>query len=118
VNNPENSSISIRIKRLVIGAGPVSQEFHEPLHQSIVGVEGVIQIEDDLGQTQEQHNKHLNVILNTLKEMGVMLWKEKCVWSVPEVIWFSYKFSKVGMSADPSKVEGESLVILQGITAH
>jgi len=94
VNNPENSSISIRIKRLVIGAGPVSQEFHEPLHQSIVGVEGVIQIEDDL------------------------LWKEKCVWSVPEVIWFSYKFSKVGMSADPSKVEGESLVILQGITAN
>jgi len=38
--------------------GAVSQGFHKRLLQSIVGVEGVIQIEDDLlvhGQTQEQH---------------------------------------------------------------
>jgi len=51
--------------------GAVSQGFHKRLLQSIVGVEGVIQIEDDLlvhGQTQEQHDKHLNAILNNRGE--------------------------------------------------
>jgi len=42
----------------------------------------VIQIENELlvhGQTQEQHDKRLNAILNRLKETGVTLRKEKCV---------------------------------------
>jgi len=41
-----------------MGARPASQEFHECLRQSIVGVEGVIEIEDVLlvhGKTQEQY---------------------------------------------------------------
>ena len=35
-------------KRLVIGAGPASQEFHERFRRNLVGYDGVIQIEDDL----------------------------------------------------------------------
>ena len=37
-----------RFKRLVMGAGPASQEFHERFRRNLVGYAGVIQIEDDL----------------------------------------------------------------------
>ena len=60
-----------RFKHLVMGAGPASQEFHEQLRQAIVGIEGVIQIEDDLlvhGKGQDQHNSHLQKVLNRLQE--------------------------------------------------
>ena len=91
-----------------MGAGPASQEFHERLRQSIVDLVGVEQIEDDLlvyGTNQEQYDHHLNAVLDRLKSLGLTLRREKCVWSEPEVIWFGYKFSKEGMSADPSKIE-------------
>ena len=97
-----------RFKRLVMGAGPASQEFHERLRQSIVDLMGVEQIEDDLlvyGASQQEHDTHLNAVLDRLQSLGLTLRKEKCVWSAPEVIWFGYKFSREGMSADPSKIE-------------
>ena len=37
-----------RFKRLVMGAGPTSQEFHEKFRLSLQGLKGVIQIQDDV----------------------------------------------------------------------
>ena len=96
-----------RFKRLVMGASPASQEFHERLRQSITGLDGVVQIEDDLlihGKTQEEHDTNLDALLDRLEQIGVTLRLEKCVWSVPKVIWFGYQFSERGMSADPQKI--------------
>lgn len=97
-----------RFKRLVMGAGPASQEFHERLRQSIVDLMGVERIKDDLlvyGESQQEHDTHLNAVLDRLQSLGLTLRQGKCVWSTPEVIWFGYKFSSEGMSADPSKIE-------------
>ena len=97
-----------RMKRLIMGAGPASQEFHERLRRSIADLDGVLQIEDDLlvyGGSHDEHNLHLDKLLARLQEIGVTLRKEKCLWAVTEVIWFGYKFSKEGMSADPAKVK-------------
>lgn len=74
-----------RFKRLVMGAGPASKEFHELLRQSILGLQGGIQIEDDLlvfGTTQKEHDNHLSALLKRLKQIGITLRQEKCVWSV------------------------------------
>ena len=57
------------------------------------------------GGTQQEHDTHLNAVLSRLQSLGLTLRREKCVWSAPEVIWFGYKFSSKGMSADPSKIE-------------
>ena len=96
-----------RFKRLVMGASPASQEFHEKFRLALLGLDGVLQIEDDLlvyGSTQEEHDRRLGEVLERLLEKGVTLRKEKCMWSVDSVIWFGYKFSADGMSPDPAKV--------------
>jgi len=80
-----------RFKRLVMGAGSASQALHERLRQSIVDLVGVEQIEDDLlvyGGDQQEHDNHLNAVLDRLQSLGLTLLREKCVWSAPEVIWF------------------------------
>ena len=97
-----------RFKRLVMGAGPASQEFHERFRRNLVGYEGVLQIEDDLlvyGADQKEHDNNLNQILDRLAEMGVTLNKEKCEWSQNQVLWFGYQFSQAGMAPDPNKVK-------------
>ena len=97
-----------RFKRLVMGAGPASQEFHERFRRNLVGYEGVLQIEDDLlvyGKDQNDHDTHLIAILGCLSEMGVTLSKNKCEWSKSEAIWFGYRFDKDGMSQDPKKIK-------------
>ena len=90
-----------------MGAGLASQEFHERLRQSIAGLDGVLQIEDDLlvyGFRQTDHDLHLDALLERLASFGVTLRKDKCIWSTDSVIWFGYKFCKDGMMPDPSKV--------------
>ena len=97
-----------RFKRLVMGAGPASQEFHEKLRLGMIGLQGVIQIEDDIlvyGATQEENDERLQAVLQRFHDKGITLRKEKCEWSTDSVIWFGYKFSKDGMSPDPAKVE-------------
>ena len=47
-----------RFKRLVMGAGPASQEFHEKFCLSLQGFPKVIQIQDDVlihAKSQEDH---------------------------------------------------------------
>ena len=95
-------------KRLVMGAGPASQEFHKIMRRQVAGIEGVIQIEDDLlvyGVDQAQYDKNLQHLMARLQEVGVTLRFRKCAWRVNQVIWFRYQFEKEAMSADPAKIK-------------
>ena len=97
-----------RFKRLVMRAGPASQEFHEKFRLALSGLQGVLQIEDDLlvfGRSQQEHDVHLERVLQRLLEKGITLRKEKCEWNKEEVIWFGYRFNREGMSPDPAKTE-------------
>ena len=97
-----------RFKRLVMGASLASQEFHGKFRISLLHLQGVLQIEDDLliyGRTQSEHNERLRAVLQILHQIGVTLRKEKCQWSQESVIWFEYKFGPEGMSPDTAKVE-------------
>ena len=97
-----------RFKRLVMGASPAIQEFHEKFRIALLDLQGVLQIEDDLliyGRIQSEHNERLRAVLQRLCQIGVTLHKEKCQWNQESVIWFGYKFGPEGMSPDPAKVE-------------
>ena len=58
-------------KVLVMGGCPSSEEFHEKLRINLIGLEGVIQIQDDIlvfGSSQQEHNRCLEVLLRHLEE--------------------------------------------------
>ena len=92
---------------LVMGTAPASSECHERIRIILEGLEGVIQIKDDLvvhGKGQV-HDDRLEKVLQRLMEYGLTLRKDKCQFGVEEVIWFGMVFSKQGMSPDPEKVK-------------
>ena len=96
-----------RYLRLVMGTPPASGECHAAMTQILRGVEGAIQIKDDVlvhGKGR-QHDERLEKVLDRMKEYGLTLRKEKCEWGQPQALWFGHIFTKQGMSPDPAKVE-------------
>ena len=50
------------------------------------------------GKTPEEHENNLMLILKTLEENGITLYREKCNFYKDEVTFFGLKFSKDGVS--------------------
>lgn len=97
-----------RFKRLVQGAGPASQEFHEKFRLCLQGLKGVVQIHDDVivyGTSDEDHLANLRGLFDRLLELGVTLSKAKCAFDLDEVAFFGFVFNKYGMKPDPKKVQ-------------
>ena len=95
-----------RFNRLVMGAHAASAECHAKLSQVLHGLQGVVQIKDDVcihGEGKE-HDKRLLAVLHRFQEYGITLRREKCKLGQPEVTWFGNVFHKQGMSPDPAKV--------------
>ena len=68
----------------------------------------MLQIENDVliyGRKESEHNEKLRAVLQRLRQIGVILRKEKCQWNQERVIWFGYKFGPEGMSSDLANVE-------------
>jgi hypothetical protein len=75
--------------------------------QLLEGLPGVFCYMDDVlvfGATQAQHDVNLQNVLQRLKEMGLQLNQEKCVYSQQKVTFLGHVFSADGVQADPSKV--------------
>ena len=96
-----------RFKRLVMGTPPASAECHSKLAQVLKGLEGIVQIKDDLvvHGVGKRHDERLEAVLQRCEKYGITLRKEKCQFGKEEVKWFGHVFSKQGMSPDPEKVE-------------
>ena len=90
-----------------MGAPPASAECHGKMKEILKGLEGVVQIKDDLvvHGVGKEHDTRLDRTLERLRDYGVTLRKEKCHLGQREVIFFGHVFSKEGMSPDPEKVE-------------
>lgn len=105
-----------RFKQLIMGAGPASQEFHEQFRQSIMGLEGLLEIENDLSvyrTDQVEHDRRLQAVTKIAGNRGhpekreVQLWVQRKV----QLSRFGYKFSHEGMMADPHKIETISMLL-------
>ena len=97
----------MRFKRLVMGNNPASSEAHRRVASVVEGLEGTLQIKDDVlvHGKGKQHDERLRAVLNRFQEAGLTLRKEKCKFGQGEVKWFGMVYSKHGMQADPEKVK-------------
>ncbi|XP_024027348.1 uncharacterized protein LOC112093357 [Morus notabilis] len=55
-------------------------------------------------KTQEDHEQHSRIILQTLREHQLYAKKEKCDFWLTEVRFLGYVISGQGISVDPSKI--------------
>ena len=96
-----------RYNTLVMGAHTASSECQEAVRLMLVGLEGVQQIQDDVvvHGKGEQHDIRLEAVLKRFQEYNITLRRQKCTFGQTEVLWFGHKYSKQGMSPDPSKTK-------------
>ena len=96
-----------RFNVLVMGTPAASAECHAAMKRILTGLNGAIQIKDDIlvHGLGKEHDANLQAVLKRLYEYGIRLRKEKCHLGKQRVIWFGHIFSKQGMSPDPAKVE-------------
>ena len=97
----------MRFKRLVMGNNPASSEAQRRVKEVVEGLQGVLQIKDDVlvhGKGKD-HDENLRKVLQRFREAGLTLRAEKCKMGRREARWFGMIFSEEGMSADPDKVK-------------
>ena len=97
-----------RYKRLNFGISSAAEVFQNAIREVLSGLQGAVNISDDIlvyGVTQEEHDTNLRATFQRLRENGLTLNKDKCVYNKSTLEFFGYVFSDGGMSPDPKKVK-------------
>ncbi|KAK3700539.1 hypothetical protein QZH41_000759 [Actinostola sp. cb2023] len=97
-----------RYKRLIFGLSSAPETYQYVMQSTLQGIVGVRNISDDIivfGKTQEEHDRSLEQTLQRLQDSGLTLNKEKCVFSVSELVFFGFKVSAAGLSPDQKKID-------------
>ena len=94
--------------RVQYGTSAASEVFQHAISQALPGIEGVINISDDIlifGTTQAAHDKAPRMVFERLRETGLTLNRAKCACNKSTLEFFGMMFSADGVSPDPKKVE-------------
>ena len=94
--------------RLPFGISSSPGIFQRTMDNLIQGLPGVVGYLDDIlvtGSTNEEHAQNLEAVLGRFAEAGVRLRKEKCVFSVPEVVYLGYQINADGLHPVEDKVQ-------------
>ncbi|XP_045782686.1 uncharacterized protein K02A2.6-like [Maniola jurtina] len=97
-----------RYLRLPYGINAASEIFHRVMTEIFADLEGVLVFVDDIlvyGETEEIHNKRLYKVMQRAREVNLKLNKDKCKFSVKEVCFLGYVFTKEGAKVDQEKVK-------------
>ena len=95
-------------QRLPFGISSAPEHFQRRMQEILEGVQGVVCQMDDIlvhGQSQQEHDQTLRVVLEKLKKAGVTLNREKCEFSCESVTFLGHLIDSSGIRPDPSKVE-------------
>ena len=95
-------------KHLIFGLSSAPEMYQYVIQQTLQGIPGARNIFNDIivfGSDQESHDKNLDWTLLRLESKGLTLNQEKCIFSVPELVFFGFKISPNGISPDNKKVE-------------
>ena len=97
-----------RYKRLSFGISSAAEIFQHIIEQVLDGIPGTRNISDDIivfGRTQKEHDASLKAVLQRLKEKGLTVSPEKCVFNKSTLHFYGHVFSKEGVSPDPKKIQ-------------
>ena len=96
-----------RFTRLIFGVNSAQEELQNVLRQILRDIEGAINIADDIliyAKNTQDHNVILRKVLQRLKERGLTLNLNKCIFGQEKVKFYGFIFSKEGMQPDPEKI--------------
>lgn len=90
-----------RYKRLMFGISCAPEMFQKLMEQILCGLDGCINISDDIvvfGPTKEIHDERLKAVLKRLQEFNVTLNEEKCEFCATSIEFIGHRFSAAGIT--------------------
>jgi hypothetical protein len=94
-------------KRLNFGVSSAAEVFQHTIQSVIEDIPGAKNVSNDIiifGRNQVEHDKALHTTLERLWKSGLTINPKKCHFNCPEVDFFGFRFTKNGITPDPSKV--------------
>ncbi|XP_053617728.1 uncharacterized protein K02A2.6-like [Plodia interpunctella] len=89
-----------RYKRLMFGISCAPEIFQKTLENLLMKCDGVINFIDDIlvfGDNEAQHDMRLRKVLDTLRNSGVLLNDEKCIYKVQTVNFLGHELTPDGV---------------------
>ncbi|KFD69447.1 hypothetical protein M514_07922, partial [Trichuris suis] len=97
-----------RVNRLPFGLKSAPAIFQRVMVSLLMDIEGVQVLLDDIlisGSSQAEHWTRVYAVLQRLKEAGLRLKSEKCIFEANEVAFLGHKISPEGISPTEDKVQ-------------
>lgn len=96
-----------RFLRLPFGVSSAPEVFQKCIAQRLEGLEGVVNVVDDIlvwGEDEEQHDRRLRQLLDRIRSINLKLNKEKCKFRTTEVTYVGHVLTADGLKPDQEKV--------------
>ena len=93
--------------RLPFGITSAPEHFQRRMSDLLNGLEGIVCMMDDVlvhGRTTEEHDEHLERVLQRLQEAGLTLNQQKCQFSRLQVKFLGQIVDASGIRPDPDKI--------------
>ena len=97
-----------RFKRLPMGICVAPEIFQRKMMELLEGLPGVECFLDDIvvsGSSEEEHDKNLGKVLGVIKQAGLKLNREKCVFKQKEIEFLGHTIGEEGVKINPAKVK-------------
>ena len=91
----------------MFGINAASELFQNAIYQSLHGLDGVMNISDDVlvyGNCKTSHDENLKAVLTRLEEKGLTLNYNKCEFNTDQISLYDHIFSKDGLSPYSAKI--------------
>ncbi|KAG9282090.1 hypothetical protein AMEX_G700 [Astyanax mexicanus] len=95
-------------KRLPFGITSAPEIFQREMSMLLRGNSGTVAVMDDIliyGKDKQEHDQNLRAVLQTIKESGLKLNREKCQFGKSDIQYFGHVIGKKGIRPDPGKVK-------------
>ena len=96
-----------RYKRLLFGVSSASELYQHEISTALAGIEGVDNISDDIivhGPDQKIHNQRLLKTMERLRQHGLTLNADKCLFNVDRLVFMGILLSEKGIGLTEERV--------------
>ena len=97
-----------RYKRLIFGVTSASEQYQHEIAVALAGIEGAQNISDDIivyGDTQETHDRALHAAMRRLRDKGLTVNLEKCLFGMTRLEFMGLLLSEKGIGPTEARVQ-------------